>query len=321
MDFYTNGAGIFLGTVQLRVTKSTPKKISVIDTICGISGKPPTVARTMWGRIKDLCPEIGDKVDMFKFPGQGQRETPVATINNLVYIIGKIPGGVAQRLAQASAETLTRYLGGDKTLADEVHDIAALQAELAVSDPNHPARLFGEHAEANIADAVEWRTQRTLQKEAGAECANEIKASGFSSQRNHAHVNNRKNQSVIGFDIATAQFKREHGIDQRIALTEFMNKEQLSAHMFMSNVLKRKISETAPKSNNDLITCVDRESARMKGMFAELGVHKQELVHYERRIAAIERELAAAKAIEDARPKKQQKTLNILNFFGKVTVG
>ena len=133
---------------------------------------------------------------MHKFEGRGQRDTPVATIENLVYIISKIPGDVARKLAEASAETLTRYLGGDITLADEVNAIAAVQAELAATNPDHPARLFGEAVENDVARATEWRTQRTLQKQAGAECTEEITATGLTSPRSYAYVNNKKNSLI-----------------------------------------------------------------------------------------------------------------------------
>ena len=265
--------------------------------------------------------QVSNKIGMHKFGGQGQRLTPVATIDNLVYIISKVPGEVAKRLAEAAAETLTRYLGGDITLADEVHAIAAAQAELASTNPSHPARLFGEHVEAKLADAMEWRTRRKEQKLAGAECANEIKAAGLNTPRNHAHTNSRKNQSVIGFDISTAQFKRKHKINPKCALTEYMDKEQLAAHAFMSEVLKRKISETAPETDNQLFSCVDHHSARMKTMFGELGVHKKTLVHHEKRIMALEKTVAAQKKeIEGARKAPSTQTTKIYNFFGRVDV-
>lgn len=255
--------------------------------------RPPIL---IWG----LDPQALEKTSTFKFSGQGQRQTPVATIEDLVYIISKVPGDVARRrLAEASAATLTRFLGGDRTLADEVHAIADEQARLAETNPNHPARLFGEHVEERQRAAVEWRAQRTLQKQAGAEYADEIEASGFNSQFNHAHVNNRKNQAVIGFETTTTQFKNKHRIPKERALTEHMDKLQLSAHMFCSNVLKRKISEAAPASDAELRGCVDTESARMKVMFAELGVHKKSLIHHEKKIKKLEKTMVAQKkAIE-----------------------
>ena len=252
---------------------------------------------------------------MHKFGGRGQRDTPVATIENLVYIISKVPGGVARKLAEASAETLTRYLGGDTTLADEEHAIAEVQAELAATNPNHPARLFGE--------AAEWRTQRTLQKQKGAACADEITATGLTTPRSYAYVNNRKNQAVVGFDQTTNQFKADNSIPKAHALTEYMTAEQLSARGFMSFVLKRKISESAPTTVTAFDACVDRESSRLKEMFGELGVHTTALVHHEKRILALEKTVAIQnKAIEAAAAKgavtKKAKTTTIYNFFGRV---
>lgn len=265
--------------------------------------------------------QVDGKITMHKFGGRGQRDTPVATIENLVYIISKIPGDVARKLAEASAETLTRYLGGDITLADEVHAIAAAQAELATTNPAHPARLFGEAVENDFVRAAEWRAQRTLQKQAGAECADEITATGLTTPRSYAYVNNRKNQSVIGFDQTTSQFKVENNIAKAHALTEYMSAEQLSAHGFMSHVLKRKISESAPTTVTAFDACVDRESSRLKDIFGEIGVHSTTLVHHEKKILALEKTVATQnKAIEAAKGAvtKKAKTTTIYNFFGRV---
>lgn len=267
---------------------------------------------------------MNDKVSVYKFEGRGQRDTPVATIENLVYIISKIPGGVARKLAEASAETLTRYLGGDITLADEVHAIAALQTELANTDPSHPARLFGEAVENNATRVAEWRSQRKLQKQAGAECADEIRAAGLAAPQHYMYVNNRKNQSVIGFDQTTTQFKIDNDIPKARALTEFMSAEQLSAHGFMSHVLKRKISESAPSTVETFQACVDRESSRLKSMFKEIGVHTQTLVHHEKRISEMEKTISLQKkalaAATENTPAKKSKTMNILSFFSSVNV-
>jgi len=351
MDFVIKDDALFLGKKKIRVTSDTPKLISVIDTIAGVSGQSVDASGHIWRRlneqynevcffvlvvrtsvrnnfvlfIKHSTPQVKCKVKSHKFEGRGQRDTPVATIENLVYIISRVPGSAARKLAEASAETLTRYLGGDITLADEVHAIAAVQNELATTNPSHPARLFGEAVEESVARAAEWRTQRTLQKQAGAECTGEITATGLKNPRSYAYVNNRKNQSVIGFDQTTAQFKIDNNIKQANALTEFMTAEQLSAHGFMSLVLKRKLSESAPTTAVALETCADRESARLKAIFGEIGVHTKTLVHHEKRILALEKTVTMQnKAIEAAAAAgpstKKTKTTNIYSFFSRVAI-
>ena len=158
-------------------------------------------------------------------------------------IISKVSGDAARKLAEASAKILTRSLGGDPTLADEVQAIAAVQIGLAATDPNHPARIFGE--------AVEWRAQ----KQAGD-----------------------TQYSAFGFDQPTSEFEIDNYIAKAPALTESTNSEQLCAHNFMSLVLKRKKAESAPTTIDELEACVDRESTRLKSMFCEIKVprHKEQ---------------------------------------------
>lgn len=79
------------------------------------------------------------------------------------------------------------------------------------------------------------------------------------------------NESVLGFDTTTAEFKTTHHISM-----QYMDKEHVVAWIFMGAVLKRKISEAAPVSDAELRGCIDTSSATMKRMFAELGVHKNE---------------------------------------------
>jgi hypothetical protein len=56
----------------------------------------------------------------FKFPGQGQRPTPVATVMTLCEIAWLLPGLNAAIFRKEGAATLCRALGGDLTLIDEI---------------------------------------------------------------------------------------------------------------------------------------------------------------------------------------------------------
>ena len=73
-------------------------------------------------------PDVSGKLRYFKFPGQGQRLTPVAPVPVLVEIAWLLPGKQAAEFRRQGARTLCRALGGDLSLVEE---IKARHAEVA----------------------------------------------------------------------------------------------------------------------------------------------------------------------------------------------
>jgi hypothetical protein len=63
---------------------------------------------------------VSQKVGNFKFPGRGQRPTPVAFIKDLIEIAWLCPGKQAKEFRRTGAVTLCRALGGDLSLVDEI---------------------------------------------------------------------------------------------------------------------------------------------------------------------------------------------------------
>ena len=55
-------------------------------------------------------PEVVTKVDNFKFPGRGQRETPVTDKEGALYIIGLLPGAVGRKYREEAAKLFLAYL-------------------------------------------------------------------------------------------------------------------------------------------------------------------------------------------------------------------
>ena len=74
--------------------------------------------------------------------GRGDRDTPVATVAEMVQTIWQLPG--TAELRSKCAKLTVHYLGGDETLVDEIRTNRAAQEELAATNPTHPARIFGE---------------------------------------------------------------------------------------------------------------------------------------------------------------------------------
>jgi hypothetical protein len=95
-------------------------RISVYDGIGYTTGqKNPHDA---WKRIVEPYPEVLAKCENFQFPGKGQRETPVATLQVFLEILVLLPGRVAAQVREKAVKTLVRAMQGDLSLVEEILD-------------------------------------------------------------------------------------------------------------------------------------------------------------------------------------------------------
>ena len=101
------------GTVQIRKTNETPPRISIIDVATAVTGKTHHDAAQDYRRLLNQYPEVGSNCSNLKFPGRGQRDTPVVDVRDIVEIVMLLPGRHAARVRRQAAELLCRYLGGD----------------------------------------------------------------------------------------------------------------------------------------------------------------------------------------------------------------
>lgn len=98
------------------------------------------------------------------------KDTPVATLDNLVNIISKLKGEIAQRFASQAANVITRLLGGDRTLHAEIDRNNALQHRLAAEARESAVVQFGQFVASTTSEAtapawaLEWTEKRADQK-------------------------------------------------------------------------------------------------------------------------------------------------------------
>ena len=101
-------------TVRIRKTSESPPRISVIDVVEAITGQVKSNAGKTLERVKESHPEVYPNWINFRFPGRGQRETPiVADVRGIVEIVMLLPGRHAARIRRQAAELLCRCLGGE----------------------------------------------------------------------------------------------------------------------------------------------------------------------------------------------------------------
>ena len=99
--------------------------------------------------MKTTHSEVSTNCRNYRFPGRGQRLTPVmADTRSIVELILALPGRHAARVRRQAAKLLVRYLGGDLSLVDEVCALRSFQEDLTVPAPDDPRRVFGEDVEA-----------------------------------------------------------------------------------------------------------------------------------------------------------------------------
>jgi hypothetical protein len=126
---------------QVRKTAESPPRVSVIDVIRLITESSSSESSHTFKRLEDAFPEVGHFVSNFKFPGRGQRDTPVTDAEGITQIIMLLPGRAAAIARQSAANVVVRYLGGDVSLVREIMANRNMQAQL---EPDHPASIFGQ---------------------------------------------------------------------------------------------------------------------------------------------------------------------------------
>ena len=143
---------------QLRTTEEEPPRISVIDVVEAITGQAKNNAGKTLDRIKESYSEVSPNWRNFRFPGRGQRDTPVANVRGIVEVIMLLPGHTAAGVRRQASELLCRYLGGDISVVDEICALRRFHDHLAVRAPEDPRRIFGAAVEASSSTGTQLAT-------------------------------------------------------------------------------------------------------------------------------------------------------------------
>lgn len=125
-----------LGSGQVRVTAEG--RASVFDLIraaCGV-GQP----KVTWRRLSVNYPEVVAICNHLQFPGAGQRPTPTVDADGWVRLSMLLPGHKAAKWRAQYADLVTRYLRGDRTLAQEVVERAEVIERQGQRQPSKGGR-------------------------------------------------------------------------------------------------------------------------------------------------------------------------------------
>ena len=93
---------------------------SILDVIQLVTGCSHHNASKTFQKLCEHYPEVNQKIFTSKFPGQGQRPTPVAPIPVLIEIAWLCNGKNAARFRREGVHVFCRALGGDLSLIDDI---------------------------------------------------------------------------------------------------------------------------------------------------------------------------------------------------------
>ena len=150
---------------SIRKTAEDPPRVSVLDVIGAITGLDSGSSSNYYNRLREQFPEVSSACSLFKFPGRGQRDTPITCAKGVVTIVMLLPGRAAAHVRKQAASTLVRYLGGDLSMVDELAQNHLTQQEL---DEDDPARIFGQAVES---DAVKRKREELILAELDVQLA------------------------------------------------------------------------------------------------------------------------------------------------------
>jgi hypothetical protein len=210
---------------QIRKTAETPPRVSVIDVIRAITGLSASNCHNVLQRVIESFPEVSRICSKFKFPGRGQRETPVADARGIAEIIMVLPGRAAKVFRHQTASVIVRYLGGYLTLVEEVAAIRLAQQQMP---EEHLARVFGQTVESETAKRVreenEVAEMELRSKKARVQHLTEMLAVGFKFQTEFGILIDDRDRMRAKDMINSAMFSAVEGApdDKEICIRGFL---------------------------------------------------------------------------------------------------
>ena len=103
---------------------------SLIDIAMMVTGKDQKIAAQHINRICEQFVDVSSKRRYIKFPGRGQRETPVGDLYLVAEFVMLLPGKRAALVRSEAARLFVQFHGGDLRLVDSIIENRQRQASL-----------------------------------------------------------------------------------------------------------------------------------------------------------------------------------------------
>lgn len=206
------------------IRRTDDGRISVFDALKVVGAANP---RDTWRRLVEAFPEVVASVDNLKFPGAGQRLTPVTDEAGWRRIVSVLPGMMGRKYRAAANDLVDRYLSGD----------AALAAEL-IERQTDPAK-------------VRWIARRAQHKHSSILLNSGLARHG-ASKRGYRYVHNRLNVSVTGMVAQEIQLTRGNPTTK-----DNFTEQELAIHTTMQFAVVNELDHTAALGDMDCKDVVD----------------------------------------------------------------
>lgn len=221
-DFYSEVSKTPEKDVAIRRTEDG--RISVFDALQVVGSKNP---RDTWSRLVDAFPEVVESTDNLKFPGAGQRLTPVTNEAGWRRIVSVLPGMLGRKYRAAANDLVDRYLAGDVNLAAELID--------RQDDP----------------EKARWLARRAQHKHSSI-LLNSCLGRHGASKRAYRYVHNRLNVSVTGMVAQEIQLTRGNTITK-----DNFTEQELAVHTTMQYAVMSELDATSALGDSDITTVAD----------------------------------------------------------------
>lgn len=101
---------------DIRITEGGDVSVFDLVRLCSES-KSRQYPHYTWKRLAESFPEVLSKTRHCKFPGRRQRETPVISKEDALYLLGLLPGAMGKSYREAAAKLVLAYLESPAELA------------------------------------------------------------------------------------------------------------------------------------------------------------------------------------------------------------
>ncbi|WP_143341898.1 hypothetical protein [Deinococcus indicus] len=206
------------------IRRTADGQISVFDALEVMGAKQP---RVMWRRLVEAYPEVVTFCNNLKFPGAGQRLTPVTSEAGWRRIVTVLPGMLGKKYRAAANKLVDRYLAGDAELAAELID--------AQTDP----------------EQSRWLARRAQHKHSSI-MLNSCLGRHGSSKRGYRYVHNRLNVSVTGMVAQEIQLSRG-----KTTTKDNFTEQELAVHTTMQYAVVSELDATHALGDGDITRVVD----------------------------------------------------------------
>jgi len=204
------------------IRRTLDGRVSVYDLIAVI-GQQEDPYNT-WKSLSEKYPEVLTKCQNFRFPGRGQRETPVTSREGWAHIIGLLPGVIGRKYRESVANLVSHYLEADITLAADIIDRNNNQQEL-------------EWMESRI------RGKLTRRRLTGALKSHGVGGNGYARCTN---------QTYVGLFGTTAQgMRKQKGLSDKANWRDHADISELNRISFTEDLSGKSVNRKNAQGNNE----------------------------------------------------------------------